>query len=66
MTEHEKTMLEYIGPSNASWFDGDKDVTLVAGRRYQIPTALAEYWLVQSAGHWKRPDPPTAAIATKE
>ena len=61
-----KVTLEYIGPANQEWFDGDKQVSLVPGRRYQIPEALATYMVEHDTGHWKRPEPPKAKAAVKE
>jgi hypothetical protein len=58
--------LEYIGPANQEWYDGDKTVSLVPGRRYQIPEALATYMVEHDTGHWKRPTPPRATAAVKE
>lgn len=65
----DKILLEYIGPGNQEWFDGEKNVTLVAGRRYQVPAALASYMAEHDTNHWKRPDSPPAkqeAATTKE
>lgn len=58
MSTETRVTLEYIGPPRQEWRDGDKTVELVAGRRYQIPEAIAAFWLGQNTGHWKRPDPP--------
>jgi hypothetical protein len=61
----QKVTLEYIGPPNQEWFDGDKTVQLVAGRRYQVEEQLASYLVERNTRHWKRPAPPqreTAAV----
>ncbi len=58
------TLLEYIGPANQEWFDAEGNKhQLVAGRRYQIPDAIAAFWLDQNTGHWQRPEPPKVAAA---
>jgi hypothetical protein len=62
-----KTLLEYCGPAMQEWIDPEGNrITLVAGRRYQIPEAIAAYWLDQQTGHWKRPDSPKGTAAAKE
>ncbi len=61
-----ESTLEWIGPPNQEWHDGEKDLTLVAGRRYQVEEGLARYLVESCTTHWKRPDVPKAAIATKE
>jgi len=61
-----ESTLEWIGPPNQEWNDGLKDMTLVAGRRYQVREPLATYLAEHCSTHWKRPDAPKAAIATKE
>jgi hypothetical protein len=63
-----KVTLEYTGPPNQEWFDrdADKQVSLVPGRRYQIPEPLAAFWLEQNTGHWKRPEATKAKAAVKE
>ena len=64
----ERITLEYIGPPNQEWFDpaAQKQVTLVAGRRYPIPADIAEEWL-KADTHWKRPEPARASgAAVKE
>lgn len=67
MSASNTIILEYSGPPNQEWRDGDgKTITLVAGRRYQIPVDVAEFWLRQDTGHWKRPEPPSAPRAAKE
>lgn len=60
-----KVTLIYIGHSGASWFDGDRQVELTAGRRYQVEATLAAYMVEHDTEHWKRPDPPQPA-AVKE
>lgn len=67
MNTIERVTLEYCGPANQEWFDRseNKQVLLVAGRRYQIPEPIAAFWLGQQTGHWKRPAPRETA-ATKE
>lgn len=59
----EKITLEYIGPPGQVMFDEDdrgKQITLIAGRRYQMSAALAAYRLERNTEHWQRPDPPKA------
>lgn len=61
-----RVLLEYSGPP-ALWLNEDhKSIELVAGRRYQIPSATADHWLEQNTGHWKRPEPPSEPRAAKE
>lgn len=62
----EKVTIEYIGPPNQEWFDGERNVALIAGRRYSVESSLAQYMVEHDTGHWKRPDPPKAPAAVKE
>jgi len=64
--DEKKLTLEYIGPANQEWYDGDTTRQLVPGRRYQIPEALGLYMVEHDTGHWKRPAPPQAKAAVKE
>ena len=62
----EKVWLIYVGPSGQVDFDENgKTRELVAGRRYQMDAALAQYRAEHDIHHWKRPEPPKAA-AVKE
>jgi hypothetical protein len=64
-----KVTLEYIGPPGQVMFDEEdrnKQIPLVAGRRYQMSEALAVYRCEHNATHWKRPDPPKVSAAVKE
>lgn len=63
MTDELKVTLEYIGPPHQDWYDGDKLVTLVPGRRYQVAESLAAYLAEANSTHWKRPEAPKAAKA---
>lgn len=64
---NDKVTLEYIGPSKQEWFDGERQVELVAGRRYQVAATLADYMVEHDTGHWKRPAPPKREpVAAKE
>jgi hypothetical protein len=58
-----KVTLEYIGPPHQDWYDGERIITLVAGRRYQVDATLAEYMVERNPRHWKRPEPPTRETA---
>ena len=67
MSEITTIPLEYVGPPNQEWFDGTQYVTLVAGRRYQVDSKLADYLCASAPTHWTRPSAPAAkAAATKE
>jgi hypothetical protein len=61
----QKVSLEYIGPPGEVCFDeaDGTQVSLVAGRRYQMSEALASYRVEHDTRHWKRPDPPKRANA---
>jgi hypothetical protein len=56
MSDSPKVQLEYIGPPNQDWNDGEKFITLVAGRRYPVEAALADYLAERNPTHWKRPE----------
>jgi hypothetical protein len=64
MADAKKVTLEYIGLSGEIAFDEDdnKQVSLVAGRRYQMSEALAAYRLEHDATYWQRPVSKTAAV----
>lgn len=64
MSDKKTVMLEYIGPDKAIWNDGEKDITLVVGRRYPVEAALAEYMAAHDTNHWKRPE--SSKTAAKE
>jgi hypothetical protein len=63
MSESPKVALEYIGPPLQEWNDGERMVTLIPGRRYQVSAPLADYMVEHDTGHWKRPDPPKRETA---
>ncbi len=61
--------LEYIGPSGVIAFDATgSQITLIAGRRYQMDAELAAYRLQRDIHHWKRPESPreNVSAAAKE
>jgi hypothetical protein len=60
-----KVSLEYIGPPGEVCFDevDGSQVSLVAGRRYQMSEALASYRVEHDTRHWQRPIPPKRANA---
>lgn len=51
----DKVTLVYIGPADQDWFNEGRQITLVAGRRYQVESALADYMVEHDTRHWKRP-----------
>jgi hypothetical protein len=62
----DKVQLEYIGITGAVWNDGEKDISLVAGRRYPVDAALADYMVAHDVNHWKRPESVKPVTAAKE